>query len=409
VPEPAVGVLVVGAGAAGSACAEALRDGGYDGTILLAGRDVDPPYDRPSVTKSLLSGATAREDAYLQPASWWAERDVDLRIRTSVMALDPVARTATLSSKETVRFEHAVLATGANVRRLRVDGGQLDGIHYVRTLGNAEAIRAQADAARRIVVVGGSYLACEAAATLASRGGSVTLVAEEALPLSRGFGDTAGAFFRDVLTGHGVAWAGGDGLAAFEGEERVRGVRTAAGRSLDADLVVMGTGVVPDVMLARSAGLELGASGGIACSARLETSVPGVWAAGDACEYESVVHGRRVRVEHWEVARGQGAAVARGILGSDRPYDEVPYFWSDLADWCSLESVGPASSWDREIVRGSIPDGRFSIFYVQEDRVVGALSVGGGEGDLDLARRLLAGREPLGDRAAALADPRAAP
>jgi 3-phenylpropionate/trans-cinnamate dioxygenase ferredoxin reductase subunit len=388
--EHGVGVLVVGAGAGGSACAEAMRDGGYDGSILLAGRDVDPPYDRPSVTKNYLSGESAREETYLHPAAWWAERDVDLRIRTSVMQLDTERRAATLSDKTVVSFEHAVLATGANVRRLRVDGGQLEGIHYVRTLGNSEAIRADADAASHVAIVGGSYIACEVAATLTSRGTSVTMVAEEALPLSRGFGDAAGEYFRSVLTGHGVEWIGGDGLAAFEGSgERVEGVRTASGRTIAADAVVLGTGVTPDVMLARSAGLELGERGGVRCSSRLESSVPGIWVAGDACEYESVVHGRPMRIEHWEVARGQGAAVARGILGSERPFDDIPYFWSDLADWTSLEYVGPAERWDREVVRGSIEDGEFSIFYLDGGRVAGALSVGRGD-DLDLARRYLA-------------------
>ncbi|MEA2280648.1 MAG: 3-phenylpropionate/trans-cinnamate dioxygenase ferredoxin reductase component [Solirubrobacteraceae bacterium] len=387
--ELGTGVLVVGAGAAGSACAETLRDGGYGGSILVAGRDVDPPYDRPSVTKQYLSGEAAREETYLHPPGWWAEHDVDLRVRTSVTALDTQARAATLSDKTVVAFEHAVLATGANVRRLRVDGGQLEGIHYVRALGNADTIRAGADDAERIVVVGGSYIACEVAATLTARGRSVTMVAEEQLPLSRGFGDTAGAYFRDVLTSRGVEWAGGDALAAFEGDEHVDSVRTASGRSIPAQTVVMGTGVMPDVMLARSAGLQLGDTGGVRCSARLETSAPGIWAAGDICEYDSVLHGRRLRVEHWEVARGQGAAVARAILGSEQPYDDVPYFWSDLADWASLEYVGPAARWDREVVRGSVQRGEFAIFYLDGGRVAGALSVGRGD-DLELARRQIA-------------------
>ncbi len=355
----------------------------------MAGRDVDPPYDRPSVTKNYLSGESSREETYLHPAAWWAEQDVDLRIRTSVMQLDVEARAATLSDQTVVSFEHAVLATGANVRRLRVDGGQLEGIHYVRTLGNSDAIRADADAASHVVVVGGSYIACEVAATLTSRGTSVTMVAEEALPLSRGFGDTAGAYFRDVLTSHGVEWAGGDGLGAFEGSgDRVEAVRTASGRRIAGEMVVLGTGVTPDVMLARSAGLELGERGGVRCSARLEASVPGIWVAGDACEYESVIHGRAMRIEHWEVARGQGAAVARGILGSEQPFDDIPYFWSDLSDWASLEYVGPAERWDQEVVRGSVQDGEFSIFYLDGGRVAGALSVGRGD-DLDLARRHL--------------------
>jgi 3-phenylpropionate/trans-cinnamate dioxygenase ferredoxin reductase subunit len=388
--EHGVGVLVVGAGAGGSACAEALREGGYDGSILMVGRDVDPPYDRPSVTKNYLSGESARVETYLHPAEWWAEQDVDLRIRTSVMQLDTEVRAATLSDQTVVSFEHAVLATGANVRRLRVDGGQLEGIHYVRTLGNSDAIRAAADAASHVVVVGGSYIGCEVAATLTSRGTSVTMVAEEALPLSRGFGDTAGAYFRDVLTGHGVEWAGGDALAAFEGaSDRVEAVRTASGRRIAADAVVLGTGVTPDIMLARSAGLELGERGGVRCSERLESSVAGIWVAGDSCEYESVIHGRPMRIEHWEVARGQGTAVARGILGSEQPFDDIPYFWSDLSDWASLEYVGPAERWDREVVRGSVQDGEFSIFYLDGGRVAGALSVGRSD-DLDIGRRHLA-------------------
>jgi len=159
-------------------------------------------------------------------------------------------------------------------------------------------------------------------------------------------------------------------------------------------MVVMGTGAVPDVMLARSAGLSLGETGGIACSARLETSAPGVWAAGDACEYDSVVHGRRLRVEHWEVARAQGAAVAAAILGSSEPFMEVPYFWSDLADWCTLEYVGPAHEWDEEVLRGSPADAEFTIFYLSAGRVVAALTVGRSD-DLDRARELMTTGEPV--------------
>jgi len=167
-------------------------------------------------------------------------------------------------------------------------------------------------------------------------------------------------------------------------------VVTESGRRVEADMVVMGTGAQPDVMLARAAGLELGETGGVRCDASLATSAPGVWAAGDVCEYDSVIHGRRLRVEHFEVARAQGRAAAEAMLGSDAPFAEVPYFWADLADWCTLEYVGPAESWDHEEVRGSIEDGEFSIFYGSEGRVVAALSVGRPE-DLDEARRLIAG------------------
>jgi 3-phenylpropionate/trans-cinnamate dioxygenase ferredoxin reductase component len=383
-----VDVLIVGAGAAGAACAEALHAGGFDGSILLAGRDVEPPYERPFCSKEYLRGDVGREQTYLGLPD-----GLDLRIRTSVMKLDPATRVAKLPGDE-VSFRHAVLATGANVRRLRVEGAELDGIHYLRALGNADAIRADAAEAERVVLVGGSYIACEVAASLTAQGKHCTLVMQEELPLSLGFGSTAGEFFAGVLGSHGVEWVGGDALGRFEGDGRVQRVVTESGRSVDADLVVMGTGAVPDVMLARSAGLELGETGGIACSSRLETSAAGVWAAGDACEYDSVVHGRRLRVEHWEVARAQGAAVAAAIMGSQEPFAEIPYFWSDLADWCSLEYVGPASEWDEEVVRGSVDDGEFTIFYLRGGRVAAALTVGRSD-DLDRARELMTAGEPI--------------
>jgi len=390
--DAAVDVLIVGAGGAGAACAEALREGGFAGSIVLAGRDVDPPYERPYCSKDYLRGGIERAEACLALPD-----DLDLRIRTSVMKLDPAARTAKLSSGEELTFGHAVLATGANVRRLRVDGCQLDGIHYLRTLGNADAIRADAVKGAEIVLIGGSYIACEVAASLTEQGCHCTLVMEEELPLSLGFGRTAGEFFARVLREHGVDFVGGDPLERFEGDgERVRRVVTASGRELPADLVVMGTGAVPDVTLARASGLELGETGGIACSSSLETSAEGIWAAGDACEYDSVVHGRRIRIEHWEVARAQGAAVAAAILGERRPYDEVPYFWSDLADWCTLEYVGPAAEWDREVVRGSLDDGEFTIFYLGGDRVLAALTVGRSD-DLDRARELMTSGRAVAD------------
>jgi 3-phenylpropionate/trans-cinnamate dioxygenase ferredoxin reductase component len=388
VADTEVDVLIAGAGGAGAACAEALRERGFAGSILLAGRDVDPPYERPFCSKEYLRGDVGREQTYLGLPD-----GLDLRIRTSVMKLDPSARVARLPGDE-VSFRHAVLATGANVRRLRVEGAELDGIHYLRALGNADAIRADAESAERVVLVGGSYIACEVAASLTARGKHCTLVMQEELPLSLGFGRTAGEFFADVLRSHGVEWVGGDALGRFEGDGRVQRVVTESGRSVDADLVVMGTGAVPDVMLARSAGLELGETGGIACSSRLETSASDVWAAGDACEYDSVVHGRRLRVEHWEVARAQGAAVAAAIMGSQEPFAEIPYFWSDLADWCSLEYVGPASEWDEEVVRGSVEDGEFTIFYLREGRMAAALTVGRSD-DLDRARELMRSGETV--------------
>jgi 3-phenylpropionate/trans-cinnamate dioxygenase ferredoxin reductase subunit len=379
-----VDVLIVGAGGAGHACAGALKDAGFGGSVIVAGRDVDPPYERPYCSKDYLRGQLDRDGTYLDPVE-----GLDLRIRTSVMKLDPAAKTAKLSSGDELSFGNAVLATGANVRRLRVDGCDLEGIHYLRTLGNSDAIRADTADVERVVLIGGSYIACEVAASLTSEGKKCTLVMQEELPLSLGFGDTAAGFFSRVLRDHGIEWVGGASLERFEGDaERVSRVVTSGGIVLEADAVVIGVGVTPDVQLARAAGLDLADSGGITCSQSLETSAAGVYAAGDACDYDSVVHGRRLRVEHWEHATAQGRHVGSVLAGDDGPFTEIPYFWSDLADWATLESVGPPAKWDEEVTRGSLDGGEFTIFYLDGGKVQGALTVGRSD-DLERAKELM--------------------
>lgn len=410
--DAAADIVIVGAGPAGMACADELRARGHTGSVLVVGREADAPYHRPAVSKEYLRGTLSREELRLRPAGHWAATDVELLTRVSAMKLDLDARTVKLSDRREVAFGQLLLATGANVRRLRVDGAALEGVHYLRALANADALRADLEEAARVVIVGGSFLACEVAASLSAMGRESTMVMVEELPLADAFGTRVGGYFAELLGSHGVRVITGDGLTRLEaaevgegeGRQRVGRVVTESGMTVDADLVVMATGAVPDVMLARSAGLALGETGGVRCSARLETSAPGVWAAGDVCEYESSLHGRPVRIEHWEVAAAQGRAVAASMLGQGRPFEEVPYFWSDLADWCRVEYVGPSAAWDSEVVRGSIEDGDFTVFHLAGDRVVGGLTVGR-EDDLVHAARLLHRREALGEHVRALADP----
>jgi 3-phenylpropionate/trans-cinnamate dioxygenase ferredoxin reductase subunit len=386
----AVDILLVGGGIASAMAAATLREEGFDGSILLVGREPHPPYHRPPASKEYLRAEQGVDDALIQPGDWWVEHGVELLTRTSVLELDTEGRTAKLSTKEEVRFDRALVATGAMVRRLQVDGAQLEGIHYLRALGNADAIRSDAEGAGRVVCVGGSYIASEVAASLTSIGRRVTMVMQEGDPLERTFGPEAGAFFRRVLEEHGVEVIGHDEVARFEGSERVEAVLTEGGRELEAQAIVCGVGAIPDVMLARKSGLSLGKLGGVLCDSRLRTSADGVFAAGDMCEYESVVHGRFVRIEHEEVAAAQGRTAARNMLGADAPHDEVPYFFSDLSDWTSLEYVGPAFEWDAEEIEGSIDDGAFSVLYREGEAVRAMLSVGG-FGDLDRARELITG------------------
>jgi 3-phenylpropionate/trans-cinnamate dioxygenase ferredoxin reductase subunit len=399
-----VAYALIGGGLAAGNCARWLRESGADGPILLIGRESDLPYDRPPCSKGYLQGKESREDVLFRPSQWYEEQGIEARTRVSAMKLDTAEKVLTLSNRETVTFDQALVATGANVKRLNVEGSELEGIHYLRALGNSDTIRGDA-AGKRVVLIGGSYIASEVAASLTELGSVCTLVMLEPVVLSRGFGETAGRFFQDRLEERGITVYGDDALERFEGADgRVTRVITKGGHELEADAVVMGTGAMPDVMLARAAGLELGESGGIKVDAHLQTSVPGIYAAGDVAEYESVVHGgRRMRIEHWDVAFNQGKTAALNMLGRKQPHDVVPYFFSDLSDWASLEYVGPAHEWDREIVRGSPEDGEFIIFYMQEGRVAGALSVGRSH-DLEHARRLLAAETDVAGRVDELAD-----
>jgi 3-phenylpropionate/trans-cinnamate dioxygenase ferredoxin reductase component len=384
-----VAYVLIGGGLAAGNCARWLRESGADGQILLIGREPDLPYNRPPCSKGYLQGKESREDTLFRPPEWYGEQRVEALTRVSVKALDPAERSVELSDGQSVSFDKALVATGSGVRRLSVPGAELEGIHYLRTLGNSDTIREDASG-NRVVLIGGSYIASEVAASLTERGSTCSMVMLESVALSRSFGEQAGRFFQGRLEEHGIEVHGDDELDHFEGEGgRVTRVVTKAGLQLDADAVVIGVGAVPDVRLARAAGLEIGELGGVVVDARLQTAVPGVFAAGDIAEYESVIHGgRRLRVEHWDVAFNQGKTAALNMLDRDQPHDAVPYFFSDLSDWASLEYIGPAYEWEQEAVRGSIDDGEFTIFYLHDGRVAGALSVGRSD-DLEHARRLL--------------------
>jgi 3-phenylpropionate/trans-cinnamate dioxygenase ferredoxin reductase subunit len=393
--------LLIGGGLAAANCARWLREEGAEGSILLVGREPDAPYNRPPLSKGYLQGKESREDALFRPAEWWDEQRIEMLTRTSVMKLDVEARVATLSTKDEVGFDSALIATGANVKRLRVDGCDLDGIHYLRAFGNSDAIRADAEQHKRAVMIGGSYIGCEVAASLtAAHGVECHIVMMEDVTFEPLFGEQVGRFFQDVLEEHGVTVHGGQEIDRFEGDgERVTKVVMKSGLELDCDFVVVGIGVTPDVMLARAAGLELGERGGVRCSEELETSARGIFAAGDICEYNSPVHGGPMRIEHWDVAFNQGKTAAFNMLGRGLEHNVVPYFFSDLADWVSMEYVGPGSG--DPVLRGSMEDHEFTVFYVDEGRVKAALTVGRSD-DLDHARRFISEKTDVDT--AALAD-----
>ena len=402
-PDRRVEFLLVGGGMAAGNCARHLREQGAEGDIVIVGREPDPPYNRPPLTKGYVRGEESRDDVLFRPDEWYDEQRVELLTRTSVTALDVEGRTAKLSNKEELGFDKALLATGSNVRILRVDGAQLDGIHYLRTLRNSDALRAELERAERVALIGAGYIGTELAASFTALGKQCELLMLESVTLERFYGPEVGRFFQDVLTAHGVRVHASQELERFEGSgDRVERVVTKSGLAIDCDFVVIGAGVTPDITLAQRAGLDT--DSGVLVDRYLETSAPGIFAAGDIAEYESVVHDRRLRIEHWDVAFNQGKYAALNMLGQRQPYDVVPYFWSDLADWVSLEYVGPASEWDEVWLRGSLDEGKFTAFYVKGGRLAAALTVGRSD-DLAVAARLLKEKTDIGALRARIEDP----
>ncbi len=386
-PDRTVDFLLIGGGLAAASCAAELRKRGAEGSVLLVGREPEPPYERPPLSKEYLRGEAERADAYVNSVSWYEENGVELLTGRNVMALDTEARTAKIQGGEEVAFDQALIATGAMVNILRLEGAENEGIHYLRAFGNSDAIGADAEAAEHVVVIGGSYIGTEVAASLAAKGTRCSILALEEVALSRTFGADAGRWFQDVIESKGVAFHGGEELEAFEGDGRISAVVAKSGLSIECDTVIVGAGVRPDAMLAQRAGIEV--DGAIVCDSKLQTSVVGIYAAGDCCSYDSPVHGRRIHVEHWDVAMNQGMHAARNMLGADADYEVVPYFFSDLADWASLEYVGPAEDWDEEVWRGNRESGEFSVWYLKGGKVAGCLSVERSE-ELDRARQMIA-------------------
>lgn len=406
-PTEKIDYLLIGGGLAAAKCARTLREEGASGRVMIVGREPDPPYNRPNCSKGFLRGIEAREESYVDEPGYYEQQDIEVLTRVSALKLDAEQRTVKLSDKRELEYGKALLATGANVRRLNVDGCDLDEIHYLRTLGNSEAIRNSVAEAEQIVIIGGSYIGCEVAASLAMMGHKTSVVMQEAEPLERGFGPTVGRFFRGLLESHGVTFHAKDGLARFEGQGRVAKVITERGLELDAQTVVIGAGVTPDVQLARGAGLAIGESGGVRCDSRLKSSAPEIFTAGDICEYDSPMHGGQLRIEHWDVAFNHGATAAKNMLDQNVPHDVVPYFFSVLGDWAELEYVGPARSWEKEILRGAEAEGeQFTRFYLDGAGAVKAALTVGRPDDLEPAGRMIAsGAKLSAEQQAELGDP----
>ena len=363
--------VIAGASLAGAKAAETLREEGFDGRVVLIGDEAERPYERPPLSKDYVRGE-ADSKPYVHDASFYAEHDIELRTATAVEAIDPAASQVSLAGGESLGFDRLLLATGARPRRLSLPGAELDGVMYLRRVEDSDAIRNRIDAGGRLVTIGAGWIGAEVAASARQRGCDVTILEMTELPLERVLGPELGAFYRDVHTDNGVDFLGGVAVEAIEGDGRVEAVRLADGRRFDADFVVAGIGVEPRVELAAAAGLEI--DNGVACDARLRTSAENVYAAGDIANAMHPLYGTRVRVEHWANALNQGPHAARAMLGSEAPYETVPYFFSDQYD-VGMEYAGYAADWDEVVFRGDPASREFIAFWLKDERVQAGMNV----------------------------------
>jgi 3-phenylpropionate/trans-cinnamate dioxygenase ferredoxin reductase subunit len=364
--------IIVGASVAGSKAAEELRIAGFDGRVLLIGAEPERAYERPPLTKEYLRGESPREKAYVHEQHFYEQHQIELETDAMVSAIDPAESRVTLADGRAFGYDRLLLATGAEPRRIPIAGSELDGVHYLRTLADCDILRERLQVEGRVVVVGCGWIGSEFAASARQGGLDVTVVDPTSLPLERLFGAEVGAFYRDIHRDHGVELVLGDGVEAFEGERAVTSVRTVAGRALECDFVVVGIGVAPRVELASGAGLEI--DNGILVDERLQTSTPGVFAAGDVASAFHPFFGERIRVEHWANALNQGPAAAHAMLGEPVSYDRIPYFFSDQYE-VGMEYSGHAPKWDEVVFRGDPSDGEFVAFWLRERRVVAGMNV----------------------------------
>jgi NADPH-dependent 2,4-dienoyl-CoA reductase/sulfur reductase-like enzyme/nitrite reductase/ring-hydroxylating ferredoxin subunit len=361
-------IVIVGGGAAGFAAAEMLRRDGYGGDITILSSDSAPPVDRPNLSKDYLAGSAPEEWVPLRSESFYTDEKIDLKLATNVASIDAKARQVALADGKTVPYDRLLLATGAEPVRLPIPGAGEKHVHILRSLDDCRGIIANAKDAKRAIVIGASFIGLEAAAALRARDIEVHVVAPEARPMERILGPDMGDFVRALHEEHGVIFHLGDTVTAIEG----RRAMLKSGGMLEADLVVVGVGVRPRLALAEQAGLTI--DRGVSVNAQLETSAPGIYAAGDIARWPDPHSRQNIRVEHWVVAQRQGQTAARNMLGAREVFAAVPFFWSQHYD-VPINYVGHAETWDEIAIDGDIKGRDCVLRYKQKGRVLAVASI----------------------------------
>jgi NADPH-dependent 2,4-dienoyl-CoA reductase/sulfur reductase-like enzyme/nitrite reductase/ring-hydroxylating ferredoxin subunit len=361
-------IVIVGGGAAGFAAAEMLRRQDFSGGIVMLSSEAAAPVDRPNLSKDYLAGSAPEDWLPLRPDDFYSGAAIDLRLGTEVASIDAKARNVVLAGGETIPYDRLLLATGAEPVRLPIPGADQPHVHVLRSLADCRAIIASSDGARRAIVIGASFIGLEAAASLRARDIEVHVVGLEARPMERVLGPAMGDFVRALHEEHGVIFHLGDTVTAIDGKR----ASLKSGGVIEADVVVVGVGVRPRLALAEKAGLAI--DRGVAVNAYLETSVPGIYAAGDIARWPDPHSGENIRVEHWVVAERQGQTAARNMLGAREAFDAVPFFWSQHYD-VPINYVGHAEKWDEIAVDGDIAGKDCLLRYSSGGRVLAVASI----------------------------------
>ncbi|HZX01950.1 FAD/NAD(P)-binding oxidoreductase, partial [Kribbella sp.] len=367
-------IVIVGASLAGATAAETLREDGWSGRIVLIGSEKSLPYERPPLSKDVLLGKAETGSAQLHDQQWYDDHSIDLRLGTTVTAIDPAAHTVTLDDGSQVPYAKLLIATGSRVRELDVPGAELPGVHYLRTAEESQALTEAYAAKPRVVVVGAGWIGLEAAAAARERGCEVTVVEPQSTALASVLGEEVGGLFADFHRAHGVQFRFGTGVEGFEGTDKVTGVKVSGGEVIPADLVIVGVGVRPNTELAEAAGIEVATpdnGSGIVTGPDLQTKVADVYAAGDVVRWDHPLLGRSIRVEHWQNAKDTGAAAAKSMLGQDVSHDAIPYFFTDQFD-LGMEYAGelPRGASYHVVLRGDPKSGAYLAFWLDDENHV---------------------------------------
>lgn len=362
-------IVIVGGGAAGNAAAEMLRREGYDGRLTMLSADDSVPYDRPNLSKSYLAGSAPEEWIPLRSADFYREQGIDLQLGAQVIAIDTERRRIALADGTQTAYDALLIATGADPVHLSIPGADLPRVHYLRSFTDCRRLIADVAGAKRAVVIGAGFIGLEVAASLRERGLEVHVVAPDVVPMQRVLGPELGNFLRQLNEQHGVVFHLGEAVTAIHED----GVALKNGGRLSADCVLVGIGVKPSIALAEQAGLSI--DRGIAVDSYLQTSAPGVFAAGDVARWPDAFSGERIRVEHWVVAQRQGQTAARNMLGRQEPFTAVPFFWTEQHG-VSLAYVGHAENWDRIEIEGQIEARDCTVTYWRGDRKLAVVTLG---------------------------------